>query len=251
MAKMSLAMAPVADSPDPSSAPLLDVGRRDRKKNATRHALRSAALKLVADRGFASVTVEDIAEAADVSTRTFFNYFPSKESAIIGADPERIKRMENNLLARPVEESPLQALRAVLVAYAAEIAEDLDGLEGDRRACFRRFRIVREEPALLGAYAAHITSIEKQLASTLANRLGCAIDRDPYPSLVTSVVLAATRTAALHWSANGGEGSLSELTGAAIDCLASGLAETTALAETTTVTFGQSAQSLKKRAPAR
>src|SRR5579862_6721191 len=79
----------------------ISLGRRDRKKNATRRALREAALQLVAERGFAHVTVEDIAQAADVATRTFFNYFPSKESAIIGADPERIAAIRQSLLARP------------------------------------------------------------------------------------------------------------------------------------------------------
>ena len=67
-------------------------GRRDRKKHATRQALRDAALQLVTERGFANVTVEDIAEAVDVATRTFFNYFPSKEAAVIGADPGRSSR---------------------------------------------------------------------------------------------------------------------------------------------------------------
>jgi AcrR family transcriptional regulator len=66
------------------------VRRRDRKKLATRRALRNATLQLVAERGFANVTIQDITEVADVAPRTFFNYFPSKESAVIGADPQRV-----------------------------------------------------------------------------------------------------------------------------------------------------------------
>ena len=61
---------------------------RERKKLATRRELRRVALRMIADRGYSNVTVEEIAEAANVSPRTFFNYFPTKEAALFGADPE-------------------------------------------------------------------------------------------------------------------------------------------------------------------
>jgi AcrR family transcriptional regulator len=200
-----------------------ECGRRDRKKLATRQALRNAALRLVAERGFANVTVEDIADGADVSTRTFFNYFPSKESAVIGADPERVEQMRLALLARPGEESPLEALRSVLVGYAAAIAEELGDLGEGRDAWFRRLCVVRKDPGLLGAFTAHVAEMERTLAGTLADRLGTAPDRDLYPALVTAAALSATRVAALYWSANGGADSLALLTGRAIDSLSDGL----------------------------
>ena len=159
-----------------------DVGRRDRKKQATRRALRNAALQLVAERGFAHVTVEDIAEAADVATRTFFNYFPSKESAVIGADPDAIEQLRASLLARPLRESPLEALRSVLVEYAATIDEEFDDLGEGKEAWFRRFCVVRQDPELLGAYAAHISEVERILAEALAQRLGKDPSHDPYPA---------------------------------------------------------------------
>ncbi len=200
-----------------------DCGRRDRKKLATRQALRSAALQLVAEGGFANVTVEDIADRADVSTRTFFNYFPSKESAVIGADPDRIEQMRLALLARPSEESPLEALRSVLVGYAAAMAEELDDLGEGRDAWFSRLCVVRKDPGLLGAFSAHVAEIERTLVGTLADRLGTAPDRDIYPALLTATALAAVRVAALYWSANGGTDSLALLTGRAIDALSGGL----------------------------
>jgi len=199
-------------------------GRRDRKKRATRRALRDAALELVARRGFAHVTVEDIAEAADVATRTFFNYFPSKESAVIGADPEHVELLATKLLARPAGEPPLEALGAVLVDYATNLDEDLDDLGGEgKKAWFQRFCIVRADPELLGAYAGHMAEIERTLAVALAERLGTDPYHDPYPALVTATALAAARVTAMCWSANGGEESLAQLTRAAMESLGDGL----------------------------
>jgi AcrR family transcriptional regulator len=209
--------------PSPNSSE----GRRDRKKHATRRALRNAALQLVAERGFANVTVEDIAESADVATRTFFNYFPSKESAVIGADPERVEQVRVRLLARPVRESPLRALGAVLVEYAAMIDEEFDDLGEGKEAWFQRFCAVREDPDLLGAYAAHMTEVERGLVVAMAERLGTDPAHDPYPALVTATAFAAVRVAALYWSANGGEESLARLTGIAIDSLGKGLVHVT------------------------
>ncbi|MHB1510425.1 MAG: TetR/AcrR family transcriptional regulator [Acidimicrobiales bacterium] len=212
-------LAAIAERP----APVADCGRRDRKKQATHRALRSAALELVVERGYANVTVEDIAEAADVATRTFFNHFPSKESAVIGADPDRVEHLRLSLLERPSDESPLEALRAVTVEYATVIDQELDDLGEGREAWFRRLCIVRGDPDLLVAYVGHISEVERSLVSALAERLGRDRLHDPYPALVTAAVLAAGRVAALYWSANGGAGSLADLTGAAIDCLAGGL----------------------------
>jgi AcrR family transcriptional regulator len=203
----------------------IDVGRRDRKKNATRRALRDAALALVAERGFAHVTIEDITEAVDIAPRTFFNYFPSKESAVIGADPQQIEQMRTSLIERPESESALEALRAVLVEFATTKAEELDDLGDGREAFFQRLCIVRADRDLRGAYVAHITEVERGLVEALAERLGKDPTHDPYPALVAATVFAAARVAAFYWSANGGVGALAELTAAAIDSLANGLVD--------------------------
>jgi hypothetical protein len=131
--------------------------------------------------------------------------------------------MRMSLLARPLVESPLDALRSVLVEYAAAIAEELDDLGEGRDAWFSRFCVVREDPGLLGAYSAHISEVERSLVEALAERIATDPFHDPYPALVTATALAAARVAALYWSANGGVESLALLTGAAIDSLAKGL----------------------------
>jgi AcrR family transcriptional regulator len=210
----------------------IDLGRRDRKKNATRRALRDAALALVAERGFAHVTIEDITEAVDIAPRTFFNYFSSKESAVIGADPQQIEQMRTSLIERPGSETALDALRAVLVEFATTKAEELDDLGEGREAWFQRLCIVRADRDLRGAYVAHITEVERGLVEALAERLGKDPTHDPYPALVAATVFAAARVAAFYWSANGGVGALADLTAAAIDSLANGLVDDDLIATT-------------------
>src|SRR5438445_5798722 len=142
-----------------------ELGRRERKKLETRRALASAALHLAAERGPDQVTIEDIAETADVSVRTFFNYFSSKEEAIIGWDPDGRAEVAAKLLGRPAEEPPLVAMRNVvhdLIHGAPEWA--------DERAL--RHRLVREYPSLLPRHLAAHYELERSLLHAMAQRLG-------------------------------------------------------------------------------
>jgi AcrR family transcriptional regulator len=75
--------------------------RRERKKNATREAIHEAALSLTEELGLTGVTLEAITQRADVSPRTFFNYFPSKVHAVPGRDPDRTAGVEQALESRP------------------------------------------------------------------------------------------------------------------------------------------------------
>src|SRR5215211_993117 len=84
---------------------------RERKKARTRQALIDAALRLFAERGFEATTVADIADAADVSPRTFFTYFPAKEDVLFVGAKDRIERLRDALAKRAPDESFLDALR--------------------------------------------------------------------------------------------------------------------------------------------
>src|SRR5262245_25486355 len=98
-------------------------GLRERKKVATRRAISDAAVALAVERGPMAITAEDIAAAAGVSPRTVFNYFPSKEAAILGLDPENRQEFVERLRARPPSETPLEALRHTMPTPGSEQVE--------------------------------------------------------------------------------------------------------------------------------
>src|SRR5690625_7544463 len=102
------------------------LGLRERKKRATRAALQLTALQLVADRGLDHVTVEDITEEVGVSPRTFFNYFATKEEAIIGTDPDLLPALTEALRARPAEESHLTSMRVAHLTLPTRYARTME-----------------------------------------------------------------------------------------------------------------------------
>ena len=100
------------------------VGLRESKKARTRQSLHRSALELALELGPDQVTVDAIANRAGVSSRTFFNYFPSRESAMSVADPDISARLADMLLARPAHEPIDVAVREVLTTRLRELAED-------------------------------------------------------------------------------------------------------------------------------
>jgi AcrR family transcriptional regulator len=198
-----------------ASSPQLSPGRRERKKHQTRLALERAALHLVMERGFEHVTVEEIADAADVSRRTFFNYFASKEEALLGRDPERPEHARAELAQRPPEEPPLEALRVVVRELAAEDAEE-------REQWLARRELIQGEPRLLAASIGAWVALERALVGALAERTGLDPERDLYPALVVAAAVGAARVASMRWR-RGAEKPLAALVDDAFDALAAGL----------------------------
>jgi AcrR family transcriptional regulator len=198
-------------------------GRRARKKRATRLALRAAAIDLCAERGFANVTVEDIAGAVDVSVRTFFNYFDSKEAALVGNDPEFIETMRAELLDLPRDLAPFEALRLVIMDRTRAMTDEVDGSDEERAQWLRRLAVVRGDPALEAASSKHMAAVERELASALVAWLGDEQRAAPYAALLVASTMGALRVAAMCWSDQGGRVPLGEITSAALDALGRGL----------------------------
>ncbi|MFD0205164.1 MULTISPECIES: TetR/AcrR family transcriptional regulator [Saccharothrix] len=191
-------------------------GLRDRKKRQTRTALGHAAVRLVAERGLDHVTVEDISAAADVSPRTFFNYFAGKEEAVLGPDPEAGPRLRARVLAQPAGLSTAAAVRAALLEeVAAELADD-------RELWLLRMRVVQQHPVLLAKLFSGGEALERDLVAGIAERVGLPAD-DTYPLLLAAAAGAAFRVAVTRWSSTAAP--LHDLLAETLDLLAAGLAE--------------------------
>jgi AcrR family transcriptional regulator len=170
-------------------------GLRERKKRATRRTLQRAALELVAERGLANVTVEEIAAAADVSPRTFFNYFPGKDEALTGTDPADVDEICAAVATRPAEETPLAALREVFVARAERAA-------GDSGYWQLRMRVAQTYPELAARMIGASAALDARLTEVLAERTGADPDVDPRPALAAGIASAARRTSVRLWAAS-------------------------------------------------
>ena len=164
----------------------MSTGLRERKKTETFQAINRAALALATERGPAAITVDDIAEAAGVSARTVFNYFPTKDAAILGVDPDLRSRIRDRLRERPTDEEPLVALRAAF-----------RGVSSGRHAppWRMRARLVSEHAHLQSASAASTRQLEIELTEVVAERCGLDPVAHPYPRLVTHLAIAALRVA--------------------------------------------------------
>ncbi|AEV84454.1 transcriptional regulator [Actinoplanes sp. SE50] len=163
-------------------------GRREHNKRQTRRSLQDAARRLFSERGFDQVCVEDIATEVLVSRRTFFNYFDSKEAALVDPDPSRLDTLAALLAARPADEPLLNSLCAVHIQF----------LMADPADFASRMRLVRANPALRQRW---VTAIEIFDAEVV--RWACTCTGLPpeavYPQLLAALVGTVSRLAMEHW----------------------------------------------------
>ena len=220
---------------------------RERKKLATRLAIRRAALDLFAERGFSHVTVEDIAAAADVAPRTFFNYFPSKEAVFFGADPGRVEQLRARLVRDEPGHSALDVLRAALADQVRTILAELAELGGDPLRWATQMKAAHADPQFRAAQAAHSAQTEALVAAALAERLGPDAELDPYPLMLASAAMGVLRATLSFWAASGGSIPLAELTDAAFQALADGFPEDCALRGITHLTDSTTSQAAGSR----
>ena len=168
-------------------------GLRERKKAATRLALHEAALHLAAERGLDQVTVEAIADAANVSRRTFSNYFSGKEEAIAHGDVVRLRHLVEAVREQPADEHPWTALVRAASRVVAEIYVDPDP------AWLAQRRQLRAHPTLAAHQVAAYATVERELATELQPRLS-GNDVALRSRVLAATFLTTLRVAIQHWA---------------------------------------------------
>jgi AcrR family transcriptional regulator len=161
----------------------MTTGLRERKKQQTRQAIHMAAMRLFAERGFEATTIADIAAAADISPRTFFAYFPSKEEVVFAKFEPAFEDFGRSLSERPPGTTALEALRAWIGRAAKEFS-------GDPDAARLEARLRRESSAVAACDLQHMRRFEQRLAEAVGEDLGEPGDA-LRPRLVAAAAVAA------------------------------------------------------------
>ncbi|MBO1337807.1 TetR family transcriptional regulator [Streptomyces sp. VRA16 Mangrove soil] len=172
------------------TAPAKPQGLRERKKQQTRQRIRDEAYRLFAEHGYEATTVDQIAEAADISPSTFFRYFPSKEEVVI--EDEYDPALAEALRARPADEPIVDALRGALTGPLGSM------LEGDLEQLLLRTRITFTDPAIRARSVAEQERSERVVAEVIAERTG----RDPGEleiKCAAAALIAVFTTLVRHW----------------------------------------------------
>ncbi|RVW01030.1 TetR/AcrR family transcriptional regulator [Rhodococcus spongiicola] len=190
-------------------------GLRDRKKAATRIALSEAAARLAKERGIESVTADLIASEAGVSTRTFHNYFSSKEEAVLHYLETQVLEWADALRQRPADEPILDSLEHVVLRALTDSEQQLEEIQA-------LADLIESSPTLLAKKVEMHVRLTPMLDEVIAERTGAS---GLYPSLLQMVVGAACRASLELWTSGRSTAANPEqLVHEAFDHLRSGLA---------------------------
>jgi AcrR family transcriptional regulator len=190
--------------------------RHQLRRRSTHEALRQAALKSFARKGFANVTVTELAREAGVTERTFFRHFPTKEAVLFQDYETHLEWLAEALAQRPANESLFDAVLASVAAFPYE-------LEVVRQAATARTELISAE-----RIANHLRVVQSSFAAVLTefvrNRNPDVSNIDLGAEVAGSTLAAALVVTVENWGRNGCVGDLGELVAASLDLVRSGLA---------------------------
>ena len=186
------------------------------RRRSTREALRRAALASFATKGFANVTVTELAREAGVTERTFFRHFPSKEAVLFQDYETQVEWLSDALAQRPASESLIDAVLVSIASFPYD-------LEVVRQAATARAELITAD-----RIAGHLRVVQSSFAGVITEFIKYRYSDTPDIDLVAEVA-GATIAAALvvgveHWGRNDCTGDLGEITAAALNLVRSGLA---------------------------
>jgi AcrR family transcriptional regulator len=168
-------------------------GLRQRKRQQTRERLTEAAMALFLDRGFEATTLDDIAAAADISRRSFFHYFASKEDVVFAWQEESTASLIAAVAARPANESMLTAAENAILTMVGQLKP------GEAMAIAR---LKRDNPALQARDQVKHEKLERALAEALGKRAGQKAEK-LQARLVAMIATGTMRIGGELWAAEG------------------------------------------------
>jgi AcrR family transcriptional regulator len=190
--------------------------RHELRRRSTHEALRGAALKSFARKGFANVTVTELAREAGVTERTFFRHFPTKEAVLFQDYETQLEWLAEALAQRPASESLFDAVLASVAAFPHD-------LEVVRQAATARTELISAD-----RIASHLRVVQSSFAQVLTefvrNRKPNVANIDLFAEVAGSALAAALVVAVESWGRNGCAGDLGELVAASLELVRSGLA---------------------------
>ncbi|MFD7959285.1 TetR/AcrR family transcriptional regulator [Streptomyces zaomyceticus] len=173
-------------------------GLRERKKQRTRDTLTRVALELFTTQGYERTTVDEIVDAVEVSQRTFFRYFSSKEEVAFAVQQMVEERFLEALRQRPPGEGPFDAMRnAVLCAWdtIGDAIVEVVPVE----LYLRSLQTIESTPALLAVHLRRSTEMEETIAGIIAGREGLDMDVDPRPRIAVAAFSGVMRVTGQLW----------------------------------------------------
>ncbi len=193
-------------------------GLRESKKRRTRLAIERAALDLFEVQGFDGTTIDEIAAAADISPRTFFHYFPSKEDVLLADYATRLHKIVAALKTGPSGLAPWHALRGAFLTVAADY-------ESEREQLLRRFRIIQSTPSVAARNLLLQASWEDAVTDAVSEWLNVDSSTDIRPRLVAGAALSAMRASLGYWLADNGRSRLPDHITYCFDLVEDGLGQ--------------------------
>ncbi len=210
-------MTQAAKKPSSASEAVVE-SVRERRRARTRDDIEATALGLFLERGYGATTIEDIAEAALISPRTFFRYFASKEDLLLARGRDKMALAARSLGERPPHEPVMDSLRGMLGVFAA-----LHSTDRDRELAW--MRLVTTTPRLAAGFLEMVHGMELVLRDFMALRLGVEAGHRR-PRLVSAAVGTAFRVAAEMWHDSDGAEEMTVLVRENVETLVAPLLET-------------------------